>query len=59
MSYPLSKNFLFWHRYVDDMFSCLLGTRKQLENFSNYVKTLHKNIYFTIELEENIIINFL
>ena len=59
MSHPLSKLCKFWYRYVDDVFSCFLGTRRQLTTFLAYLNSLHPNIQFTLEIEENNRINFM
>lgn len=59
MKHPLSKNLLFWYRYVDDIIVCWKGTSRQLDNFFIYINNIHNNIKFTIELEKESQINFL
>ena len=50
---PSFRRFLFWYRYVDDVFACFVGTRRQLDLFYNSLNKLHSNIKFTIELESD------
>ena len=57
--HPLSKNFIYWYRYVDDILACFIGTDRQLNSFLNYINNLHQNIKFTIEIEQDHSINFL
>ena len=52
------KNFLFWYRYVDDVFAWFLGTRRQLDVFHKAINKIYKNIEFTIEVESDNSINF-
>lgn len=33
-SNPFFKHFLYWHRYVDDILTCFVGTERQLSQFS-------------------------
>ena len=58
-AHPYFKLFMFWYRYVDDVLAIFLGTRRQLQNFLNFINDLHRNITFTIEIEVNDSINFL
>ena len=58
-AHPYFKSFIFWYRYVDDILAIFLGTRRQLQIFLNFINNLHKNISFTLELEDNNSINFL
>ena len=58
-AHPYFKLFMFWYRYVDDVLAIFLGTRRQLQNFLNFINDLHRNISFTIEIEVNDSINFL
>lgn len=55
----LSKYCQFWHRYVDDILISFYGTNRQLTSFSEYINSIHPNIKFTIESENNNSINFL
>lgn len=57
--HPLFKKFLYWHRYVDDIFTCFTGTDRQLNIFTDFINNIHNNIKFTIETETNNSINFL
>ena len=56
---PIFNKFIFWYRYVDDIFACFTGTERQLNNFHNRINKLHKNITFTLEKEIENSINFL
>lgn len=56
---PMFKNCLYWYRYVDDILVCYTGTDRQLKIFLEYINKLHKNIKFTIEMEQNKSICFL
>lgn len=58
-NHPLSKRFLYWHRYVDDIITCFSGTNRQLDQFLSFINNLHPKIKFTVELEDNKSINFL
>lgn len=55
----LHRGFLYWHRYVDDVLTCFVGTTRQLDSFLEYINSLHPNIKFTMEIEENKKLNFL
>ena len=57
--HPLFNQFIYWHRYVDDILTCFVGTERQLKYFLNYINNLHNNIQFTIEKEIDKSINFL
>ena len=57
--HPLFSRFIFWYRYVDDIFACFLGTSRQLTTFFKHINKLHPNITFTMEREANNSINFL
>ena len=57
--HPLFKQFLYWHRYVDDVLTCFIGTDRQLKVFIDFINSLHRNIKFTVELETDSTINFL
>lgn len=58
-SHPISKQFLYYFRYVDDILVCFKGTDRQLSTLQQFLNTLHPNITFTTELEENNSLNFL
>lgn len=49
----------FWARYVDDIFCIWTGTDRNLDQFLNYINSIHEKIQFTIEKENNNSINFL
>lgn len=54
-----SKQVLYWHRYVDDILCVWTGTRRQLDQFLNYLNSLCSSISFTMEIGENKSLNFL
>ena len=56
---PFFKYFKFWYRYVDDILACFIGTKRQLDSLVSSINKLHKNIAFTLEVEQNNSINFL
>ena len=57
--HPLIKNIKFWYRYVDDIICFWSGTDRQLEQFLSHLNSLHKNIKFTTEKEQESKLNFL
>ena len=48
-----------WLRYVDDVFAIWPHGRHHLSIFLNHLNSIHENIKFTVEVEENGIIPFL
>lgn len=50
---------IFYHRYVDDTILLFNGNARQLNILNNYLNKIHKNMQFTLEIEENHSINFL
>ena len=48
----------YYCRYVDDTFA-LFKSKEQASNFLNYINSLHSNIHFTMECEENQHLSFL
>ena len=48
-----------WKRYVDGTFVILSHGREKLEIFLSHINSLHHNISFTMEIEENKKIAFL
>lgn len=54
----ISSNLLFnhiiftWKRYVDGIFCVFTGNRSDLWNFINWLNTLHKDITFTFETQD-------
>ena len=57
--YPIFMNVVYWYRYVDDIFVAFKGTERQIIIFLDFLNTLHPNIEFTLDVEENNSINFL
>jgi hypothetical protein len=55
----LANNIKYWHRYVDDILLLFTGTNRQLDQLLNYINNIHPNIKFTVEIEQNQMINFL
>ena len=53
------KNIVHYSRYVDDTFLIFNGTNRQINNFLNYINSIHKNIKFTVEFEKDNSLNFL
>lgn len=49
--------FLFWYRYVDDVISCVPHHR--LPDILNKINAADNNIQFTVEVENDMEINFL
>lgn len=58
-SNPYRDKIFFWHRYVDDVISCWLGTPTELSDFLSWLNQLHININFTMEVESDRSIPFL
>lgn len=56
---PITKHIKFWRRYVDDSFSIWDGGIDLLHVFHNFINNFHKNISFTLEIENNNTLNFL
>lgn len=61
LSSNLSNNhILFWFRYVDDIIVGFNGTNRQIDLFLKSINSMHPNIKFTVEIEnENHILNYL
>lgn len=58
--HPQLKNVTYWYRYVDDIIVLWTGTYRQLKNFTDFLNSIHANIQFTVEKEnENRTLNFL
>lgn len=57
--HPMSNKFIYWYRYVDDIIANFTGTTRQLDSFLTFINSVHSNIKFTIEMEQNNSINFL
>ena len=57
--HSLFKNFNFWFRYVDDIFTCFNGTSRQLDTFFNYINQINENIEYTMVKEVDNSLNFL
>lgn len=56
---PFHSNVLFWFRYVDDCLVLFDGNDTILNQFLNYLNSLHSKINFTLEIESNDCIAFL
>lgn len=56
---PFRKNIDYWYRYVDDIICLWKGTNRQLDNFLDYLNSLHRRIKFTVEIEKDHCLNFL
>src|SRR3978361_589466 len=56
-----SKNICFWYRYVDDVFACFIGSKRQLDLFLKYINNIHpnSNIKFTVEIDVDNKISYL
>lgn len=50
---------VFYHRYVDDTIILFNGNARQLNILNNFLNSIHRNIKFTLEVEDNNSINFL
>nr|XP_022905894.1 uncharacterized protein LOC111417759 [Onthophagus taurus] len=57
---PYNNNIIMWQRYVDDVL-VVLNTKEDhiTKNLHAYINTLHENIQFTLETEQDNRINFL
>ena len=55
----ITKNIIFYTRYVDDSFIIYNGTNRQLNSLKSYLNSINSNIQFTLETENNNSINFL
>ena len=49
---------LFYRRYIDDVF-CVFENGDQAKHFLNYLNTRHRNIRFTMEIEQQGVLPFL
>ena len=56
---PFFNQVIVWKRFVDDIFGIFNGTPQQLKDFHCYINTIHPNINFTLETENNNSITFL
>ena len=56
---PLLKNIVKWYRYVDDVFCVWQGTLRQLSQFLTVLNSQDKHIKFTMETEEEGVLNYL
>ena len=50
-------DFLFWYHYVDDILTCI--PKNEIKQILLFINSINRNIQFTLEQEENNIINFL
>ena len=55
---PLEFRPIYYKRYVDDIF-LLFKSKNQIEDFKNYLNNKHKNINFTVEVENDNKLSFL
>ncbi|XP_044745171.1 uncharacterized protein LOC123307034 [Coccinella septempunctata] len=56
---PFRSKVIFWYRYVDDIIIAFDGSREELLEMLNWINSLHNNIEFTFEVEEDKSLNFL
>lgn len=56
-SNPLTKYFISWNRYVDYILACLIGTHRPLDISVGCINSIHPNIRFTVEADQDISIN--
>ena len=54
-----SNSIIWWYRYVDDVIAGFNGSSRQLDKFLGFINNIHKNIKFTLEIENENKINFL
>lgn len=54
-----TKKIIYWFRYVDDIIVLYNGNKRQCETFFKYINTVHQNLNFTAEYEDNNTLNFL
>ncbi|XP_041981008.1 uncharacterized protein LOC121734461 [Aricia agestis] len=48
-----------WKRYVDDVFCIINGGQQEIEQYVNYLNSIHPKIKFTYEMEKNRCLAFL
>ncbi|XP_041989067.1 uncharacterized protein LOC121740442 [Aricia agestis] len=48
-----------WKRYVDDVFCIINGGQQKIEQYVNYLNSIHPEIKFTYEMEKNRCLAFL
>ncbi|XP_022902993.2 uncharacterized protein [Onthophagus taurus] len=57
---PIRKNILLWKRYVDDIFIIIKDKNDNtIEDLHEYINSLHNDITFTVEVEQDNTLNFL
>lgn len=56
---PFKDKIVYWFRYVDDIICLWKGSNRQLDHFLKYLNSLHNKIKFTIEVEQDNVLNFL
>jgi TFIIF-interacting CTD phosphatase-like protein len=49
----------WWFRFVDDTFVVLLHGKDELHEFLKHLNSIHPNITFTMEVEQNKVLPFL
>lgn len=57
-SNPFQKNIIYWYRYVDDIICLFEGSEIAIEDFFQYLNSIHNKIKFTKEIQKQDI-NFL
>ena len=53
----ISGDIIFWYRYVDDVITCI--RTEAIPTTLNHINSVNENIQFTMEIEENSILNYL
>ena len=53
----ISDRIVFWYRYVDDIIACI--RTDVISDTLNKINSVNENIQFTMEMEENSILNYL
>lgn len=55
-SNPITKNFVYWYRYVEDILVCCIVTQRKLDTLIHFINSLDS---ITMEIEQSNSINFL
>ncbi|KAK5647062.1 hypothetical protein RI129_005526 [Pyrocoelia pectoralis] len=55
----LTNHFAYYKRYVDDIFVIFKGSDNDIDHCFQHMNTLHPHIKFTLEKENNRVLNFL
>lgn len=59
LSSDFASEIIFWGRYVDDIFCILRGDLALVNNILNRLNCIHERIKFTVEVENDGLLNFL